>query len=414
MSFFRSALWPGLVVAVRTVVSIAINKLVAVYYGPAGITLLAHFQNLVSFFLSIQTDGVNMGVLRFLSSGKEEQKQKVAYFNAGLILNVLFFLIPCLFLFLFSNALVTLFDQQVNSKIWLLIFLAGVFLQLLSLYFTAVILAEKKLRLYALVNTTAPVASLVLSYLAAQHYSLTMVLLAIAVSPSVSIIITFYYFVKKSGFYHQTKFTFDSQPYKELLKFSAMAVSMLVFGKLTDFFVRQYSIEHFSLYQTGLWQAAVKLSDSYTAAFTAILGAVYFPKVSELHNSVDDLKAYVRKIFSSVAVALAAGFILLYFFKEQVLLLLYHTEFVKAEAFVNYQLLGDFLKLLSFLLAYIVIARAKIGLFIILEAASSAIYILFIYLFINSLGVEGIQVAHILRYFLYLITLIIINKKYLF
>jgi len=421
MSFFRSALWPGLVVAVRTIVSIAINKLVAVYYGPGGITLLAHFQNLVSFFLSIQADGVNVGVLRFLSSGKGDAKQRSAYFNAGLLLNLLFFLIPCLFLFIFSNTLVTLFDAEVNSKTWLFIFLAGVFLQMLSFYFITVILADKKLRLYALVNVVASLFSLVLSFFAAKNYSLTMVLLAVAVSPAISILITFYYFIKRSDLYFLNSFILDTKPYKELLKFCAMAVSIMVFGKVTDFLVRQFAIEHFSLFQTGLWQSAVKLSDSYTAAFTAIMGAVYFPKVSELQSSTENLKVYVRKIGLSITAILLVGFTLVSFFKEQVLLLLYHSEFVDAEQFVNYQLVGDFFKLLSFLLAYIVIARAKTGLFILLEGASSLVYILFIFLFINSMaidvdsvGIELVQFANILRYFIYLVVLIIINRRYIF
>ena len=413
MLFFRSALWPGLVVAVRTIVTITINKLVAVYYGPAGITLLAHFQNLVSFFLSIQSDGVNVGVVRFLSSNEEDTVQKNAYFNAGLILNVLFFLIPCLFLFLFSNLLLTLFDYSVNSKTWLFLFLAGIFLQMLSLYFISVILAEKKLKLYALVNIISSISSLVLSYLAAKNYSLTMVLLVIAIAPSVSILVTIYYLLTKAQVHYKLQLVTQAAPYKELLKFSAMAISILVFGRLTDFLVRQYAIQHFALYETGLWQSAVKLSDSYTGAFIAIIGAVYFPKIAELQSSPQELRTYVRKVVFALAALLAVGFILLAVLKEQVLLLLYQKEFAEAAAFVNYQLIADFFRLIAFLLGYLIIARAKTGLFIVLEAASAIVYIFFIFLLINLLGIESMQVANIIRYFLYLITLIIINRKYL-
>jgi|GEM_PF-6318532 len=413
MSFFRSALWPGLVVAVRTLVNVVINKLVAIYYGPGGITLLAHFQNLVSFFLSVQSDGVNVGVLRSLSSNKEDTERKNKYFNAGIILNIFFFIIPCLFLFLFANLFLTLFDAEVNSKTWFLIFLAGVFLQMFSLYFIFILLAEKKLKLYAVVNILSSLTSLILSYFAAQNYSLTMLLLAIAVSPSVSVIVTFYFFFKSTTHY-KLQLVRDKEPYKELLKFSAMAISILVFSRLTDFLVRQFAINHFSLYETGLWQSAVKLSDSYVGAFVAVVSAVYLPKVSELQSSQAALKTYVRKVVIYLSIILGIGFISLSLLKEQVLLLFYHEEFLDGIEFINYQLLADFFRLIAFLLGYIIIARAKTGLFILLEAASSLIYILFISLFINSLGIEGIQLANIIRYFLYLMVLIGINRKYLF
>ena len=78
----------------------------------------------------------------------------------------------------------------------------------------------------------------------------------------------------------------------------------------------------------------------------------------------------------------------------------------------TFQLLGDFFKIGSFLLGYILIAKADVRLFIVSEVLFSASLVILSYFFIDKYGVIGSTYAFCLNYGLYWIAMIFITRKY--
>ena len=77
------------------------------------------------------------------------------------------------------------------------------------------------------------------------------------------------------------------------------------------------------------------------------------------------------------------------------------------------QLAGDFFKIMSWLVAYLMLAKAFTKLFIGSQVIFSSItYFLSIFL-IDEIGMEGVVWAHAIKYFVYLIAMVVIFRKYL-
>ena len=154
----KSSAWSGLSVVLRAVGSLAINKIFAVAYGPNGITLLAHFQNLLSILSTIPNGGINVGLIKYLAPGQEGTTDYKRYFWAALILNLLALAAGAMVLFGSRNYYFGMFLEQTEAGTewrWFLVFFAGAILLILNLFLINVLLAHGRLPYYVLVTILA-------------------------------------------------------------------------------------------------------------------------------------------------------------------------------------------------------------------------------------------------------------------
>ena len=185
----------------------------------------------------------------------------------------------------------------------------------------------------------------------------------------------------------------------------------MLFGNLVDFLIRQYVINGYGLDQTGLWQAVVKISDSYSAAFIGVLGMVYYPKISELINHHEELKKYVRSVLLTCIPFILAGLMVVYYFKEEFLVIFFKPEFKQAAYLMDFQLTGDLFKLTSLILGYLIVVQARTSLFIISQGVSALVSVVLMYICSSYWGLEGLPIAHAIRYMLYLTFLVLLYRK---
>ena len=95
------------------------------------------------------------------------------------------------------------------------------------------------------------------------------------------------------------------------------------------------------------------------------------------------------------------GLILIYFLRHFIVLIVLTDEFQPVEDLFFWQLLGDFVKVLSIVIAYQFLAKRMFWHYIITEAFSVVtLYFTSQYL-IDEFGVVGANMAHFATYFLY-------------
>jgi polysaccharide transporter, PST family len=415
MQFFKSSFWSGLSVGIKAVSSLIINKVIATYYDPSGIALLAHFQNFLGIFLAVPNDGLNMGVIKYLSNKDISLPDFRRILTAGLTLNIVYFLLAIVGVFIFRDYFISVFAGHLKPGAWIVLILISIFLQLMNMFFLAVILSAQNLKTYVALNIASSLSAAATVYFFAQEGDISLALLASAFGPAVFFFASIFFAIRNKDI----KFAFsdiyeDLSGYKQLSNFVIMAASSMIFGKVVDFIVRQFVIDKYGLEQTGLWQSVVKLSDLYTAAFVSIIGMVYYPRISELINAHDQLKKYIRSVMRISIPVICAGLMFVYFFKEEFLVLLFEAKFKRASYLVDYQLAGDLFKLISFILSYLIFAQARTSFYIISQALSALVFIGLMYFCSSYYGLEGLPIAHAVRYMLYLLFVVLLYRKTLF
>jgi PST family polysaccharide transporter len=414
--FLGNSVWSGLSTVARAGSALVINKLFAVYYGPQGITLLAHFQNLIALLTTLPNSGINVGLIRHLAQHEVKSPAYGSYFWAGLFLNTLTFLggvgalllFPSFFLERFSEELL---PQRSGFYLWALPFLFV--LLLLQLFWLAVLLARQALRPYVFIGLFTSFVSILVTWWAVGRVEISQALVLFLTGQSMSGVVglgvVFY-----KGLVPKWQVKLEPGVFRDLGKFLVMALSTLVGAKLVDFVVREMAIQEFSLLETGLWQSVVKISDSYTMVYISVLGMVYYPRIAALLPQPVALREYVRSIFFLLVPAVGAGLLFFWWQRDFFIQLLFHQEFLAARYLMDYQLLGDFLKMTAWVLSYIITVQARVKLYMLTQLGSGVIYVALVAWLMPLLGVEGLPVAHALRYGLYLVFHLYLFRSYLF
>jgi len=412
LDFIKKSTWSLLSVAVKTVSSILINKVVAIQYGTSGISLFAHFQNLISLVTQIPNDGVNRGIIKFWSGEELNVTEKNKMFFTGLLMNLIILSISIVTLYLFKQYFFRDFNFTIGG-LELLILISSISIYIVHLYLLSLILSFQKIKIYSIINGISSIIVVIVIVIVAYGNVLKFVLFGYLIAQSMGIVFTISYCLRKK-FLRFSYTKIHKNAFRRLGEFVLMALSVLLFGKLTDFIVRDYAIQSFGLHQTGLWQSIVKISDGYLMLFINTVGIVYYPQVSALILHRNRLKIYLRDVLKIVIIITVLGFSLIYYAREPLVILLYNTEFLPAIDLMPMQLLGDFFCIIAYFLTYIISAQSRTRVFISLQAGSAVLYMLLIYVLSQYSGIYGIPTAHAIRYCILVLILIFLNKRIIF
>ncbi|MCB2410256.1 hypothetical protein [Hymenobacter lucidus] len=407
--FLRGAFSSGLAVGARTAGALLLNKLLAVYGGPGGLTLLAHFQNLMALFTTLPNDGVHIGIVKYLAPLRAGSGRYRAWLGAGLLLNGLALALGTAALLLGRQSLVGVFGPSVG---WVALFALGIVLLTANTFWVAVLLAAGRLRAYvwltgilsgigvagvaAALYAGLPVANVLLTYLLAQGATLL---------PTLGL-------CARYGLLQPLRGRVSRPAVRQLGRFLLMAASVLLFSKAVDFVMRDVLIRYFSLGQTGLWQAVAKLSDNYTMVFSAVMGSVYYPRLAALVGQPKALRGYVRTVLLVLAPGLALGLAVLFGLRDWLLPLLFAPQFAAARGLLAPQFLGDWAKFLTWTFLFLLMAKAQVGRYVAVQAGSAALYAVLLAVLLPRYGLLGAPLAHAARFGILLLGCLVYFRPY--
>lgn len=414
VSFLKSSFWSLLSVGSRTLSALVINKLISGQFGPQGITLLAHFQNLVTLATTIPSEGINMGLITFLAGTQPTDARSQKYFISGICWQMVVFLVVTGVFLMKPKFYFGAFWPAGDSVTWVGWFLLGLMLLLVSIYLQALLLARQALRVYTGLIAFTSLSSALLIWLFLKSWPLGQLLLLYLATQAITAFITVTVIVRRGWLPTLAGQLPDKAALRQMGKFILMALTLVICSKLVNFYVRDLMIKRFDLYHTGLWQAMVKLSDNYTQVFTALVGMVYYPRVAALVAQPLALRRYVRQVFFSLVPAVAVGLIGFYLLQKWFIILLFNPGFLRGAYLLDYLVLGDFFKMSAWLLSYLLMAQARTGLYMLVQIVAAAIYLGLLWWLVAWFGLRGVTMAHCASFGLFLGFNLIYFRKLIF
>lgn len=401
--------------AFRALGGLTINKLFSIYLGPAGLTLLSHFQNLTSLFTLVPSEGVNRGIMKYWSDPKLSEEEKKAIFRTGLWVTTVIYILTFVGLYVWQgNFFFDRFINELTPSQFLMVFIPAIFLMLLSGYLNAVILALRKVRVYAIINIIGLLLLVGVVYLGIRSGNQDQALLSFAVGYGLMFFCALFYLLLRKKTHGLSIGKPQKKAMGRIFRFLAMALSAIIFGRLLDFVIRDYVIDLYGLERTGLWQAVVKMSTSYLLVFTGTVGVVYYPKMASLIHEHAALKAYVVKVMGFVCIVSIMALGVYWLNKELILELFFAKGFERGAYLVKYQVIGDFFSILSYLLAYLLSARVETTKYIFAQLFSATIYVTLVFLLIDRMNLEALTMAYMFRYIGFFLLLVWMNRRSLF
>lgn len=410
-NFIKNSVFGLISVGCRLFSSLILNKVVASYFGPAGLVQMAHFLNLISFFTLIPNDGINRGIMPYLTRNESNAQEFYRYIKSGFGLTCFVFGLTTL-LILCGRKWFLIYLP--TDSFWLILFLSGAFLVVIQSFFNAVLLARK--RTYVVVVGNCLTALFVILYvlLAYRALALSSFLIGYLLILSSIVLYTLPFSLQNLSLSGLVNANLSLGACKQLSQYIFMALSVLLFTKGLDYYIRDFMIRHFSVYQAGLWQGVVRLSDSYTALFTAVLSYAFYPKVAALTTNSAQLNLFIKHVLKLVIPIILVGLVGVYFSRKFLLSGLFSANFIEAQSLLPFQLLGDLFKLSSWILANVLVAKAQIWVVILFEGISAVAYLGSFYFCTNQFGIAGSTMAHCANYLFFLALHVIYFRKMLF
>lgn len=411
MTLIKTSLLNGIAVVIKMLTLLGINKILAIYVGPAGYAALGQFQNAMTMITTFASGAINTGVTKYTAEYYDDElKQRLVWRTAGTIALV-GSVVTALLIALFNQTLAAWFLKDASYGGVFLWFAATLVLFTFNTLLLAILNGKKEIARYVLANIVGSVFALVVTTVMSVFFGLYGALVALAVYQSLSFFVTLLLCYKASWF----KFGYfvggvDKKTAINLAKYTAMALTSAISVPLSHILIRNHLGETFGWGVAGYWEAMWRLSSAYLMLVTTTLSVYYLPRLSELNSSADIRKEIIQGYRLILPVVMVCG-VTIYYLRDFIIGLLFTSEFSSMRELFAWQMLGDTLKIASWIMAYVLVARAYVVVFILSEVVFSMTFFCFTRIFSDFFGFEGVSIAHTVNYFLYFIFVYLFLKN---
>ena len=406
MTLIKTSILTTISTLIKILSGFVIVKVIAVYAGPTGLALMGQLQNLLSVVTTFGQGATSTGVVKYLAEYREDEETKKRLISTAFKISLWVTLFISLILLLGANFWSSiLFDTYEYTYVIIVLAFTLLFFVLNTL-FLAILNGHKEIKKFVLSNISGSLVSLVITSFLAIYYGVFGALLALTINQSLVFFVTLF-FVVKSPWFQSSLFLvpIDKEYLIKLGKFALMALTSALLVPVSQMVVRNYIGEHLSWTEAGYWQGVWRISETYLMLITMTLSVYYLPRLSELQKKSEIRKEllYGLKIIMPIVVLMAMTIFLL---KDWVVALLFTEDFAPMKELFLWQLIGDVIKILSWLIAYQMLAKAMTKLFIFSEIFFVSTFVILNILCIDMYGLVGTTYAFALNYLLYLLFVI--------
>ena len=380
---------------------LGLNKILAVYVGPAGYAAIGNFQNAAQMITTFASGAINTGVVKYTAEyHDDEEKQRQVWRTAGTIA-VLGSVITGIGVAVFSKQIAQWFlqDESYNTVfIWFSVTLVFFIFNTLLL---AILNGKKEIHRYIITNIAGSLFSLAVTSALAVQFGLHGALTALAIHPSFAFIITLYLCYKADWFKFSYLFgRLDKQVVLNLSKYTAMALTSAACVPVSHILIRTHLADTLGMDAAGYWEAMWRLSATYLMLVTTTLSLYYLPKLSELKDP-KEIKAEILQGYKIILPVAAACGLVIYLLRDFIIGVLFTSDFIPMRDLFAWQMVGDTLKIGSWILAYLMLGKAMMKLFIASEIVFAAGFYAWTYFLTGMYGLEGVTIAHAINYAIY-------------
>ena len=389
-------------------------KVVALIIGPVGIALLGQLHNISTILLGIANGGISNGITKYVAEYKNDEDLTKSYISNALRITVVSSLIVAVLLIggsLYLSRFILLSDEYYYVFI---VFGFTIALFALNALLTSILNGYKEFRLYVIVSICGTIIGLVYSLCLVIFWGLPGAMINAVTFQSVMFFVTLWMcrklpWMKKEYFIQQ----YQRPIVKKYLGYSLMTITMIAMLPVAQMLLRGYVISELSASEAGIWEGMNRISGMYLGVITTSFTIYYLPRLSEITDRVE-LRNEIFRCYKVIIPLLLLIIISIFILRHFILWLLFSPEFYSMSQLFSWQLAGDFFKICSWLLAFLMVAKAKTKMFVATEITFTLSYVLLSFMLLHYNGIVGLTQGYLCNTILYLFAMIVLFKKILF
>ena len=401
-------------ISIKIVAGILISKFIAIFVGPEGMALIGNLRNFFNTVQSISIAGLYKGVVKFISQYKYESSKLIGVlstvFYLGFFTSIaLAFL--CYYNAEFINDLIFLnnnYTYVVETLAIVLPFYA------LNMFVFSIMNGFSKYKILLIINIIGQILGLSVTLLLIWQDKIDGALIAVVITPALNLLITIVGIAFRKNLMSYIKISeIRFFVLRQLSPFMVMAFVSSIALPIVYIIIRNYIVSEIGIKEAGYWTAVTRVSDYYLMFINSLMALYILPRFTE----IDSHKEFRKEVFSfykTILPLFGAILAIIYLSRSLLVTILFTEEFRPIEDLFGYQILGDFMRVMSMVIAYKFLAKKMFTHFIIIEVFLFVImYVSSIYL-IDLYGLKGAVMGHCLSYLMHFAIVILIFGSSLF
>lgn len=399
MSWWKASIATAVAQAFRMLGGLIIIKIIAIYLGPEGFGRLGHFMSMIAILGVLAGGGILNGIVKYVAEYKGAPDRLHPFLSNALAYTLIFSTLLFIAITLSAKQLsLILFGGDEFTQLIIFLGLIQYFYGLVS-FCNGTINGLRETTKFAKIIIFGTLIGLPTSYFLIITYGFSGAVLGLA-AVNACLLLPAMYELQKLEFFKKIKFSINKQDTIRLSKFSAMQMFSLATLPLAEMYIRSLIIHNAGWHEAGLWQGLMRLSSVYVGFFTTFLAAYYMPTLSEILDKNQIFK-YVAKYVVTIGSIFILIAVMVYTFREFVFSVIFSKEFIIPAEYVRYQLTGDLFKIMSYVIGFLIVAKAKTKLYIMAELAQTAFYLGVATWLIKVGGVSKVFPAYAISNFTY-------------
>lgn len=394
-----STMITGGATVIVAIVSLLRSKLLALMVGPVGIGAMGMFNSAITLLAAMAGLGLTFSGVREIASSSGSGRQRIVAILWVLSLTGTLAVILALTLVdegLIKRFLPTNFGQ--SQRWWIGV---GLFAMVVAGVQMTVLQGLRQIRSLAFLRIFGAVFGAIIGLVAVWNWGEASLPFAVAAVPLGNVL---------AGLWFRPTMTADAAIERQrkdgvvaaLLTLGIVSLITTVATGVWQFAVRSMVVDAYRLHEAGLYQAAFALSAMNVGLVLAALGADYFPRLVEAGSEKREISRIVEEQFRVTRMLAAPLLIGLLAMAPLALSLLYSRAFVPATGILQWQVLGDVLKLPGWIFGFVLVAEGKKAAYLFAELFFCAAILFLSWLLLPQLGLVGAGVAYTISYALYL------------
>ncbi|TYA58290.1 O-antigen translocase [Formosa maritima] len=399
----------------RIVGGLLTSNAIAHFIGAEGMALVGNLRNFVSSIQSLATLGLYNGVVKYIAEFKNNTLELSKTISTTFYLGFISTVIVSFGCYFNADTINDIIFPKYNDYAYVIEVLAiALPFYTLNLFTFSILNGFSKFKILIIINIIGQILGVAVTLILIYKNRIDGALISVVISESLIFLITLVGIVNQKTLMPLIKVrSISFEKVKKLSSFSIMALFSAMVLPLVAIAIRSYIIDHVGFKEAGFWEAMNRISKYYLMFVSSLLTLYILPRLSEI-DSAKDFRNEVFNFYKTIIPIFGAGLIVIYFLRTYIITIVFSSEFKPVEDLFFWQLLGDFVKVLSIVIAYQFLAKKMFWHYIITEAFSVIIMYATSVYFIDLYGVKGATIAHFVSYVMYYGVILLIFSSSLF
>ena len=398
-------------VALSFVLGIFSTKIISFFLGTSGMALIGSFRNFSTMLKSMATLGISNSAVKLFVENKDSKSELSVIYSTFFWLFLLVSAVIAGLTLFFAGTISQFIFFSDSYVIPIQYFALALPLMIINTFWLAIYNGLEKFKRIIYIQISSNIIVVGATAFLIWKQGILGGLLSVAVGEVLMVLVTLLYIGRDKSFVQFDLHKVISKKYISVIqRFALMALLSAVLAPLTLIVIRNAIVEHYSIGEAGIWDAINRLSGFYMLFFTSGLSMYYMPKLASLQTDAE-FKSELKTYFKTLVPLFLLMLVVIFFAKGMILKLAFTGEFNAVKDLLIWQLLGDFLRVMTLAFGFQILVKTMMKRYFFIEIVFNLSYLLLSFYLMKTHGIAGVLQAYLYANAICLVFVLLLFRK---